>query len=198
MCSGLRDGARCQGTSGAVDTCAALRPEDQKYLSKELGYDYRDGYFYAGNLVVNASKLLDDGKLQEFRELGKNQYNQQDMMIINLACKGRIVSMTPAYCMTTTLYSLIVNRRKDMEEIYGVQEIEHALKSGIIHYNGAKPWNGPCPNMDIWWEYYRKSSFYDEKFTHDFWISQRDSLMNMSLMKRIKQLLRYPLDLIIR
>ena len=81
-----------------------------------------------------------------------------------------------------------------MERIYGVEEINHALKTGIVHYNGAKPWNGPCPNMDIWWNYYRKSIFFDEKFAHDFWIGQRDSLMKMPLMKRIKQLLRYPLD----
>ncbi len=179
---------------GAVDTCSALRPDDQRRMAEEFGYDYRDGYFYAGNLVVNATKLLEDGKLQEFRELGKNNYNQQDMMILNLACKGRIASMTPAYCMTSVLYSLIVNRRKDMEEVYGKAEIEHTLKFGIVHYDGPKPWSQPCTNMDIWWHYYRNSIFYDEKFTCDFWIGQRDCLMNMPLKKRIKQLLRYPLD----
>ncbi|MBP5771649.1 MAG: hypothetical protein J6W75_09855 [Bacteroidaceae bacterium] len=179
---------------GAVETCAALSPDEQKFMTDVLGYDYRDGYYYDGNLVVNATRLLDEGKMQEFRELGKNKYNQQEMMVINLACKGRIAPMTPAYCLTTTLYSLIVNRRKEMEELFGVQEIEHALKSGIVHYNGAKPWNQPCPNMDVWWYYYRKSVFYDEKFTHDFWIGQRDSLIRMPLLKRIKQLLRYPLD----
>ena len=179
---------------GAVDTCSVLRPDYQEYLAKEYGYDYRDGYYYAGNLVVNATRLLEDGKLQEFRELAKRNYHQQDMAIINLACKGRITPLSPAYCLTTPIYSLIVNRRQEMVGLYGVQEIEHTLKSGIVHYNGAKPWNGPCPNMDIWWYYYRKSIFYSEKNTHDFWIGQHDSLMKMSLMKRIKQLLRYPID----
>jgi lipopolysaccharide biosynthesis glycosyltransferase len=172
---------------GAVDTGIVSMPDMDEY-------DYRNGYYYAGNLVVNATKLLEDGKIEEFRELGKNNYDQQDMMIMNLACKGRIAPMTPAYCLTTVLYSFIVNRRKDMEDIYGVQEIEHTLKYGIVHYDGAKPWNQPCPNMDIWWHYYRKSIFYDEKFTHDFWIGQRDNLKNMSLKSRIKQLLRFPLD----
>lgn len=179
---------------GAVDTCSVLRPDYQKYLADEYDYDYRDGYYYSGNLVINAKQLLQDGKLKEFRELGKNRYHQQDMTIINLACKRRITPITPAYCVSTPLYTLMVNSRKEMERIYGVEEIEHALKTGIVHYNGAKPWNGPCPNMDIWWCYYRKSFFFDEKFTHDFWVGQRDSLMEMPLMKRIKQLLRYPLD----
>lgn len=179
---------------GAVDTCSVLRPDYQKYLAKEYDYDYKAGYFYSGNLVINARRLLQDDKLQEFRELGKNNFHQQDMTIINLACKGRISPMTPAYCLTTHLYSLIVNRRKEMEEIYGKDEVNHALASGIVHYNGDKPWNKPCSNMDIWWYYYRKSIFYSEKFTHDFWVGQRDFLMKMSLKKRIKELLRYPID----
>lgn len=179
---------------GAVETCSALRPDYQEYLKKEYNYDYRDGYYYSGNLVINAGQLLKDGKLNDFRELGKNNYHQQDMTIINLACKGRIKAMTPAYCLSTPLYSLMANRRQEMEEHYGKEEIEHALKTGIVHYNGAKPWNGPCPNADIWWSYYRKSIFFDEKLCHDFWTGQRDALAKMPLLKRAKQLLRYPLD----
>lgn len=179
---------------GAVETCSALRPDYQEYLRKEYGYDYRNGYFYSGNLVINAKQLLKDGKLNEFREQGKNNYHQQDMTIINLSCKGRIKAMTPAYCLSTPLYSLMVNRRKEMETIYGAEEIEHALTRGIVHYNGAKPWNEDCPNADIWWSYYRKSVFFDEKITHDYWIGRRDLLQRMSFVKRVKQLLRYPLD----
>lgn len=179
---------------GAVETCSTLRPWYQNYLLKEYGFDYRDGYYYSGNLVINAKQLLADGMLEEFRYLGKNNYHQQDMTIINLACKHRIFPLPPAYCLTTPLYNLMVNRRPEMEALYGVDEINHALSSGIVHYNGEKPWNGPCPNADIWWQYYRKSIFFDERFCRDFWVGQRDLLPNMSLLKRIKQLLRYPLD----
>jgi lipopolysaccharide biosynthesis glycosyltransferase len=179
---------------GAVDTCSVLRPDYQEYLRKEYGYDWHDGYYYSGNLVINSHQLLQDGKLKEFRELGRNQYHQQDMTIINLACKGRILAMTPAYCVSTPLYDLMVNRREEMEALYGVEEIAHALGSGIVHYNGAKPWQGPCPNADIWWAYYRRSIFFDEMFVRDFWVEQRDMLARMPLVKRIKQLVRYPLD----
>lgn len=179
---------------GAVDSCSVLRPSYQKYLTDEYGIDYRDGYYYSGNLVINCKQLLKDNKLQEFRTLGKNNYHQQDMTIINLACKHRILPMTPAYCVATPLYRLMAHNKPEMEAIYGKEEIDHALTSGIIHYNGAKPWNGPCPNADIWWEYYRKSIYFDERYCHDFWVGQRDLLVNLPLLKRIKILLRYPMD----
>lgn len=179
---------------GGVDTCSVLRPSYQKYLKNEYDYDYKDGYYYSGNLVINCKQLLADGKLEEFRRLGKNNYHQQDMTIINLACKHRIMPMTPAYCVSTPLYTLMTERRAEMEAIYGKEEIAHALTTGIVHYNGAKPWNGPCPNADIWWSYYRKSIFFDEKFCHDFWVGQRDLLVRLPLFKRIKMLLRYPKD----
>lgn len=179
---------------GAVDTCSALRPTYQEYLRKEYGIDWRCGYYYSGNLVINSRQLLRDGKLQQFRVLGKNNYHQQDMSIINIACAGRFHAMSPAFCLSTPLYDLMVDKRKEMESIYGAEEIAHALRSGIVHYNGAKPWKQPCPNADIWWNCYRKSIFFDEKFARDFWVGQRDAKLRMSLAGRIKHLLRYPLD----
>ena len=179
---------------GAVDTCSALRPTYQEYLRKEYGIDWRCGYYYSGNLVINSRQLLRDGKLQQFRVLGKNNYHQQDMSIINIACAGRFHAMSPAFCLSTPLYDLMVDKRKEMEAIYGAEEIAHALRSGIVHYNGAKPWKQPCPNADIWWNCYRKSIFFDEKFARDFWVGQRDAKLRMSLAGRIKHLLRYPLD----
>ena len=87
--------------------------------------------------------------VDDFRRLGKNEYEQQDMDIMNIACNKRFFPLGPSYCMSNYLYSLIVNRRKEMEAIYGAEELDHALQAGIVHYNGAKPWNEACMNMDI-------------------------------------------------
>ena len=46
-------------------------------------------------------------------------------------------------------------------------------------------------NMDIWWDYFRKSPFFDESFCFDFWEEQTFLLERTSLAKRIKMLLRY-------
>lgn len=177
-----------------VDTCSALRPDYQVYLWDAYKIDYRQGYYYSGNLVINAEKLLADGKLNEFRALGRHQYNQQDMTIINLACGGKILPLSPSFCMTVPLFRLINERREEMDVIYGKDVIEHALKSGIVHYNGPKPWKEPCLNMDLWWEYYRKSIFFSERDYYNFWNMQSNALTDMPLLKRIKQLLRYPAD----
>lgn len=174
-----------------VDNCSRLRPGVRDYIHDKLGLDWKKGYFYSGNLVINSAQLLKDGKLKDFRALGQNKYLQQDMDIINIACNGRILPVGPSYCLTVQLYDLIASKHGEMKEIYGAEEIRHALSSGIVHYNGAKPWKEVCPNMDIWWSYYRRSIFYDEEFTHKFWKDQTYRLEKMSLMKRIKLVGRY-------
>lgn len=179
---------------GGVDNCSSLRPSVREYLRKELGLDWKKGYYYSGNLVINSEVILREGLTAKFRELGRNNYRQQDMDIMNIACNGRFKEMGPAFCLTNFLYSLCVDKRNEMEALYGREEVNHALESGIVHYNGTKPWNGACLNADIWWDYYRRSIFFDEKFCLNFWKRQADLLVRLPLGKRIKILLRYPLD----
>ena len=113
------------------------------------------------------------------------------MDIINLTCSGRVLPLGPSFCLSTYYYDSIMSGRESVKAAFGKDELDHALKSGIVHYNGAKPWKEVCPNMDIWWSYYRRSIFYDEEFTHKFWKDQTYRLEKMSLMKRIKLVGRY-------
>lgn len=179
---------------GAVDNCSRLRPNVQNYLAKSLNLDYRKGYYYSGNLIINSKLILQDHLIDRFRELGKNDYEQQDMDIMNIACNGRFLALSPEYCMTAQLYSLIVTRRPEMEEIYGKDVLDATLAHGLVHYNGTKPWKGACTNMDIWWSVYRRSLFFDEHFAESFWKEQMQTLMRVPFSKRIKMVLRYPLD----
>lgn len=178
----------------AVDNCSRLRPSVRDYLSDSLKLDWRNGYYYSGNLVINSALIRKENLTVIFREMGKNSYKMQDMDIINIVCNKRFLPLGPVFCMTVQLYSLIVNRRSEMDAIYGAKALDDALNHGIVHYNGAKPWREDCPNADIWWRYYRDSIFFDEKFAHDFWTGRRDLLLRMPLVKRLKQLFRYPLD----
>lgn len=175
----------------AVDNCSALRPEVQNSVSKRLDIDWRDGYYYAGNLVINSRLLKQDNKVEEFLKLAQSNFLQQDMDIMNIACNKRFYPLGPSFCLTVPIYDLILDRYEEMRALYGDEELKHALNSGIVHYNGAKPWNDICFNMDIWWLYYRKSIFFDEIFVHRFWDERRKYLDNMSLSKRLKLVLNY-------
>lgn len=177
-----------------VDNCSVFRPWTQNRLKKELGIDYHDGYIYSGNLIINSKQILKDNLTEQFRILGKKKYPQQDMDIINIACNKRILLLDPSYCLTHYLYSFIVNHRKKMLQLFSDEILDNALKKGIVHYNGAKPWIQDCINMDIWWDYYRRSIFFDEKFSFDFWYGRWRLLERLTFLKRVKLLLRYPID----
>ena len=80
----------------AVDNCSRLRANVREYLTREVGIDWRNGYYYSGNLVINSKLILQDKMIDRFRELGKNDYNQQDMDIINIACNKRFLPSVPS------------------------------------------------------------------------------------------------------
>lgn len=175
----------------AVDNCSRLRPDVRKYLKDELGLEWEKGYYYSGNLVMNLAVMRRDGVCSRFRELGRNKYVQQDMDVMNIACNGRFLKLSPAFCLTNYLYGLIVNRRSEMEEEFAPEELDRALRSGIVHYNGEKPWKDFCHHYDIWWEYYRKSPVFDEEFYWRFYSGKTDALDRLSLSKRLRILARY-------
>lgn len=176
-----------------VDNGVRLRPDMQQYVSS-LGLNPDDGYFYSGNLIINAAQQRKDRMGDRFREAAKTDYYDQDMAIINLVCHGRILPLGPSFCLTNNLYNLIVNQRDKMVGFFGKEEIQHALSTGIVHYNGAKPWKKASMNMDIWWFYYRKSIFFDEKHCYDFWENETFLLERTSFLKRLKMVARYPRD----
>ena len=174
-----------------VDNASALRPGVQKYVKEKLGIDHKYGHFYSGNLIINSKKIKEDNIIPLFRDLAKQNFHQQDMDIINIACYGKIKALTPAFCLTNFLTEILVKRKTEMLPFFTKDEIEHALKFGIVHYNGPKPWKQYCVNFDIWWEYYRKSPFYDESFYFDYFNDKQNELDKLSLMKRLKILVRY-------
>lgn len=174
-----------------VDTGTRLRPWIQKHVTDDLKLDWKDGYFYAGNIIMNSALIRKDGVMDSFKELSKQNWLQQDMDIINIACNKHILRLSPAYCLTNYLYGLMVNQRDEMVKDFGEEEVKYALTKGIVHYNGDKPWKTWCHHYDIWWEYYRKSPVFDEKWYMDFYDAKANELDKLSLKKRIKILARY-------
>ncbi len=171
----------------AVDSSMALNPDDKEYVRKNLGLNLSDGFYYAGNLVVNSALLRKDRMVKQFIQMAQKDYKFQDMDIINLSCNGRILPLSPAYCLTDYIYDKMIKE----PALFKQEEIKEALEKGIVHYNGPKPWVEGCLNMDIWWHYYRNSIFFEEAFAHKIWSNQRYVLERLSLSKRIKLVARY-------
>lgn len=173
-----------------VDSLANLQPELVTYYNKEIGVA-PDGIIYSGNLVINSKEVLKDNLIPRFKELARNKYMFQDMDVLNIACRGKIKYLSPAFCLTTYISEYNVYRRDDLLKVWSAKEIDDALSQGIVHFNGKKPWKDVCINFDIWWEYYRRCPFFDEKWYFDFFYYKLNELDHLPLMKRIKVLLRY-------
>lgn len=175
---------------GGVKAMAHMDDDLKKYYVG-LGLEPRE-IIYSGNLLLNSELLRKDSHvLEKFKQLGRSNFKFQDMDIINMACRGRIKFLPYSFCVTSYFSKFAMYDRLQMQDIMSEEEIDETLKKGLIHYNGQKPWKGYCPNFDIWWEYYRKSPIFDEKFYFDFFYNKLDELDRLPLLKRIKILVRY-------
>lgn len=173
-----------------VNSLAHLVPEYKEYFIKKRHLDPAR-IIYSGNLIFNSKKMREDSLVARFKELAGNKYLFQDMDILNLVCGGKIYYLTPDFCLSTFISEAMVYHKHELLQIWNQDELNLAFLSGIVHYNGQKPWKGICINFDIWWEYYRKSPFFDEKFYFDFFYNKLNELDQLPLWKRIKILIRY-------
>lgn len=173
-----------------VDSLAHLIPDLKNYYEEERGLDSK-GNIYSGNLIINSKKIREDGIVDKFRLHIDKKYKFQDMDIINIVCKGKIKYLSPSFCYTTYISDFAVNNREALTAVWSEEEIQEAQDRGIVHYNGQKPWKGACINFDIWWEYYRKSPFFDARFYYQFFENMLNEQDRLPLLKRIKILVRY-------
>lgn len=173
-----------------VDSIAHLIPDLKRYYETERRTS-AEGNIYSGNLIINSKKLREDGIVDKFKEHVDMKYKFQDMDIINIVCRGKIKYLPPSFCYTTYISDFAVNNRDLLRTVWTEEQIQEAQDKGIVHYNGQKPWKGACVNFDIWWEYYRKSHFFDPGYYYHFFDGMLNELERLPLMKRVKILVRY-------
>ena len=167
-------------------------------LSKD-GVDYIDSmtelevgnYLQSGFIMLNSKKIREDGLVAKFKEQAKRKLKFQDQDILNIVCKGKVKFLSLEYNMTDYSFYYAMKERELLYKWFDDRAISNAVANGNLHFNGHKPWKKYWVNFDIWWEYYRKSPFYDEKFYFDFYYNKLDELDQLTLWKRIKILVRY-------
>ena len=162
----------------------------QKYIDSVQGL-VQGEYLQAGFILLNAKLMNEDGIVAKFKAEARKKYKFQDQDILNIVCRGRKMVIPWKYNMTDYSFSYLMNEPFLLTNKYANSDVEEAKRCGNLHYNGHKPWKKYSVNFDIWWEYYRKSPFFDEKFYFDFYYNRLNELDQLSLWKRIKVLCRY-------
>lgn len=174
-----------------VNNLAHIDSDLKTHYEGSLGLDSHN-IICSGFLVINCETIRRENLKESFLELAKKKFKYQDQDILNISCAGRIKMLAPKYSLLTYISAYAnTNGKNSFLPLWSADEVDEALCAGNIHYNGNKPWRTWCLNFDIWWEYYRKSPIYDEKFYFDFYYSRLNELDALPLMKRIKILTRY-------
>lgn len=148
-------------------------------------------YIQSGFIVMNNKIINRDGLVEQFKKTAKRRLKFQDQDTLNIVCYGRIKYLPLQYNMTDYSFEYAIKQPALLEKYFSKKEINFALLNGNLHFNGHKPWKKYSVNFDIWWEYYRKSPFYEKKFYFDFFYDKLDELDRLSFMKRVKILVRY-------
>ena len=165
--------------------------EDGKKYIDSLSELVQGKYLQSGFIMLNSKLIRETRLVDTFKYLAQKKYRYQDQDILNIACQGRVQYLPPCFNMTDYSFYYAIRKRNIFLKHYSDGDLQKALQNGTLHYNGHKPWKKYSVNYDIWWEYYRKSPFYDEKFYFDYYYNKLNELDQLSLWKRIKILLRY-------
>lgn len=174
--------------------------------TRELGMNYTEGgkkyirslkelilgdYIQAGFIIMNSKVLKAENVISQFKQWSCKKLKYQDQDILNIVCKGKVLYLSLEYNMTDYSYFFATRKPELIKTLFYREIVDFAISHGNIHFNGHKPWKNYSINFDIWWEYYRKSPFFDEKFYFDFFYYRLNILDQLSLWKRIKILIRY-------
>lgn len=148
-------------------------------------------YIQAGFVVLNLEKLRADNMVETFKTHATKNYVYQDQDIINITCKGKIKQLPPYYNVTDCALIYMNWHPHLLPESITKEDCILAKQSGNLHYSGYKPWKRYSIAFDVWWEYYRKSPFFDELFYFKFFFDKTMLLESLSLWKRVKMVIRY-------
>lgn len=128
-----------------VNSLSHLVPDYKHYYTEKLHLD-PEKIIYSGNLIINSKKIKEDNLIPLFKEQAKNDYKFQDMDILNIVCRGKIQYLSPEFCLSTFIVQASIYNNESILKLWNQSDIDKALKQGIVHYNGQKPWKGYCIN----------------------------------------------------
>lgn len=167
-----------------------LNEDGQKYIESVEGLTQGE-YIQSGFLLIHSAQIRKDNLVPQFIEAAKHNYKFQDQDILNIFCGMKRIILPIKYNMTDYAFYFATKEPERLSKYCTSTELQEAKLNGTLHFNGHKPWKKISINFDIWWEYYRHSPFYDERYYFDFFHSKLNELDLLPFWKRVKILLRY-------
>lgn len=150
-------------------------PTDRQYFYDVLQLNDKHRYFNAGVLLINTKYWREHHVAQQcidtMERFEKLLY--QDQCVLNVIFKNQVFYLDTAWNVT---------RDGDTSSL--------PLNPHIIHYTGElKPWNTPASDLsDFWWQYARKSSFYEIILYDNIKILTRKMIKERSLAGKLHRL----------
>lgn len=175
--------------AGTYDLGMNLGEDGKKYIATMPELQQGE-YLQAGFILINSAEIRKDELGKQFKILAKRKLKFQDQDILNIACKKKLV-LPWKYNMTDYSFYYIFHHSELLTAKYANSDIDEAKNIGNLHFNGHKPWKKYSVNFDIWWEYYRKTTIYNEEFYYKFFEKKSNVLDTLTLWKRIKTVFRY-------
>lgn len=142
-----------------------LYPKQKKYVRETLKVQ-ETNYFQAGLLVYNIPKCLEISFeslcIEKLKELRNPIFHDQD--VLNSVFENKIKLLNLTWNLTWDMRVLRTNGLKCLPtDLYNAYQ-EAQKNPYIVHYcTYIKPWRAPhLPLADLWWNYARKTPFYEE------------------------------------
>lgn len=158
----------------------AVKKHDSSNYAKALfekGFNVdENNYFNAGFFVWDINLARNTNVVEEINILvinNKFRFPTQDPM--NIVFNNKVKYLSNKYNFLPTFYDFLLNcNNQELLRKHGIENDKDIFEPCIIHWAGPKPWiddywgTSIVFYQDYWWEYYRKSVFFDYKYYNKF------------------------------
>ena len=183
--------------SGVIDVGHYLLKENN---CERLNLPSMRQYINTGVLLINLKKIRGKKMTKKFLKLSKKNYDSQAQDVLNVACYGKIKTLSPKYNVMT---SSLKENNQFLRYIFTEQEIfEAKTEPYIIHYEGKKkPWNNIGVYMEtFWWNIAKKTPFINSLFNRidiyknelkKWWFSKKKKSLNLDAPKTFNEKIQW-------
>jgi lipopolysaccharide biosynthesis glycosyltransferase len=132
-----------------------------KYLPADNKHSLVGGYINSGIIILNLKLIRENGLYERWLELSKTKkYDYPDQDVLNITCMGKILHLPLRY--NFILWSESEYKQFISEGVHSHEEYEHAKYTPVVlHYCPGKPWKKSVNMGEKWWDYARKTPFFE-------------------------------------